>query len=145
MGFPNMSPQQPSLSHSPQPMNILPQHFGPQQMQMFHQQQQERFGSSNSGFSATSFNMTSQATFGQPQAQFLAPAAFVQPPMINNLNNQAGASAIIADLDSQQNIFEDQNISENLSGQLRMCGINSNDPGEMLSVDNMSTDSFFKI
>lgn len=140
MGFPVLSPQPPNLSHSPQQqqMNMLPQGF-PQTLSshnmMFPPQppQQAAF--------AQPFASSSQAAFVQ-QYQFMQQ----QPPQpIQQMNNMgAPASTDITDLDAHHNMFEDQNISENLSGQLRMCGINSNDPGEMLSMENMSTDSMFK-
>jgi hypothetical protein len=156
MGFPNMSPQQ-QQSHSPQPINLLPQAFpqglpNHQQMQMF--QQQERFAASTS-FNASAFASASQATFVQSQAQFMPQTIFVpSPPQaqqaqmqpINNLGQGGGlggaAPTNIIDLDSQHTYFED--ISENLSGQLRMCGININEAGEMASMENMSTDSIYR-
>lgn len=146
MGFPNLSPQPPNQSHSPQqPMNMHPQGFLQSQMMFPPQQppQSQRFNPNAAAFCNPPFASSSQAAFVQ-QFQFMQQ----QPPQpiqqMNNMGAPNEANTDIIDLDAPQNLFEDQNISENLSGQLRMCGINSNDPGEMLSMENMSTDSMYK-
>jgi hypothetical protein len=142
LGFATLSPPQPpNLSHSPQQqqqqMNILSQGF--QQAHMMFPPQAPQATFCAQPFASTSQQQQQQAAFVQQQQfQFLQQQ---QQPM-NNMGAPA-ATASITDLDTQH-MFEDQNISENLSGQLRMCGINSNDPGEMLSMENMSTDSMFK-
>jgi hypothetical protein len=139
LGFATLSPQPPNLSHSPQQqqqqqMNMLSQGF-PQSHMMFPPQPPQ------ATFCPQPFASGSQqqAAFVQHQQQY----QFLHQQPLNNMGAPA-ASASITDLDTQHNIFEDQNISENLSGQLRSCGINTDDPGEMLSIENMSTDSMFK-
>ncbi|CAB3365561.1 Hypothetical predicted protein [Cloeon dipterum] len=158
LAYPNMSPQRQNVSHSPQPaMPLLQQPFNAahQMPQLFvAPQPQERFSPNISfNLNAQTFPSTSQATFGQPQAQYVQAGGILfnsqqqaQQALLNNLSAAATAAGpstvVIADLDKQN--FFDENISENLSGQLRLCGINSNDPGEPISVENMSTDSFCK-